>query len=639
MAEEGFEPYHVPQQSRRDKLRILAQNHQTGLVESSDNLQGCAGRLGFFPFYDHSLISSNLLTFSDAATHELHIQNTPFYGTSEACKGNPGGVEKEEGSNLMGFVGGVINGSSSSFSVSHHAYLDRELSLPINPGAIQDINNQFLYHSPNLREFDQSYNGGEVVVFKPEPLSLSLSSHNAHHHQTSNLPLELNLQRYGSSIYGDKVVSGCEYIIPSTVDGSGSASNNVSKSSGPLGPFTGYASILKGSRFLKPAQQLLEEVCVAGGRGICAEKVTADPTLIESPSESLSASENADERLGCGDGGEARKKKSRLLTMLDEVYRRYRQYYQQLQAVVTSFEYVSGLGNATPYADLARNAMSKHFRCLKNAITDQLQFTNKAQVHISHRKDDSVRFGTTDKDLYSQRSVHSSGFLDHQPVWRPQRGLPERAVSVLRAWLFEHFLHPYPTDTDKLMLAKQTGLSRSQVSNWFINARVRLWKPMVEEIHTLETRQAQNNSPREEHNISRSGDHLPSANSLVSENPSTSTIRVQDAPCKRTRNELSDIHVRSQDPLNLPYNNFSSNQPQGVDMSMGGGSSGVSLTLGLQQNHGIGLSEPFPISAAQRFGLAVEPSNAGYAMDSFESQSRHFGRNFVGGQLLHDFVG
>lgn len=27
-----------------------------------------------------------------------------------------------------------------------------------------------------------------------------------------------------------------------------------------------------------------------------------------------------------------------------------------------------------------------------------------------------------------------------------------------------------------------------QVSNWFINARVRLWKPMVEEIHMLETK-------------------------------------------------------------------------------------------------------------------------------------------------------
>jgi hypothetical protein len=26
--------------------------------------------------------------------------------------------------------------------------------------------------------------------------------------------------------------------------------------------------------------------------------------------------------------------------------------------------------------------------------------------------------------------------------WRPQRGLPERSVAVLKAWMFEHFLKP-----------------------------------------------------------------------------------------------------------------------------------------------------------------------------------------------------
>jgi len=46
----------------------------------------------------------------------------------------------------------------------------------------------------------------------------------------------------------------------------------------------------------------------------------------------------------------------------------------------------------------------------------------------------------------------------------------------------------YPKDSDKIMLAKQTGLTRSQVSNWFINARVRLWKPMVEEMYLEETK-------------------------------------------------------------------------------------------------------------------------------------------------------
>ncbi|KAJ8753879.1 hypothetical protein K2173_000133 [Erythroxylum novogranatense] len=279
------------------------------------------------------------------------------------------------------------------------------------------------------------------------------------------------------------------------------------------------------------------------------------------------------------------------------VYRKYKQYYQQMQAVVASFECVSGLGNAAPYANLALKAMSKHFKSLKNAIADQLQFNNKSQGQIFHGKEEATRFADTDRGIYNQRPVQNPGFIEHQPVWRPQRGLPERAVTVLRAWLFEHFLHPYLTDTDKLMLAKQTGLSRSQVSNWFINARV----PMS--------------------------------------NPSTSTHRVRDVPLKRTRNEVPNVPEGSGEPLDLSYNSLSNHAQMGVVMSMAGPTSGVSLTLGLHQNNGMGFPESFPMNAAQRLGLNLEANSEGYVLGSFEEQNRHFGRDVIGGQLLHDFVG
>ncbi|PSS34588.1 BEL1-like homeodomain protein 9 [Actinidia chinensis var. chinensis] len=562
---EGFEPYHVPQQSRRDKLRV------GGCV---DNLQGCAGLL---PAYDPSLIGPDLLT----------------------CANSHASPVKQEGMNLAHYAGGFINNAnnnSSSSSSSQHLYMDPQSSIHINPNPIQEINcNTLLYSPQNLRFFDQSFNGGEVLVYKPEPLSLSLSS--------SHNP----------------------YVMGS----------DLSRSSVPLGPFTGYSSILKGSRFLRPAQQLLEEICDVG-RGVYAENVAAETGLMEG--ENLGGSGVGDAAVsggdGAGDGGEQLRKKSRLISMLDEVYRRYKYYYQQMQAVIASFESVAGLSNAAPFANLAIKAMSKHFRSLKNAITDQLQFLSKAQ---NYQKDGSPRFGNSD-NVYSQRPIHNnSGFLD-QPVWRPQRGLPERAVTVLRSWLFDHFLHPYPTDTDKIMLAKQTGLSRNQVSNWFINARVRLWKPMVEEIHMLETRQATKAPQREELSADRPGDHLlPTPTSLPSENPSTSTQRAQDLPSKRTRNEFADISMGTEDQVRLSYQNLSRHQHVGTGMSTGGGSGGVSLTLGLHQNSGFGLSEPFPINAARRFGL--DTNSEGYVVGSFEDQNRQFGRDVIGGQLLHDFVG
>ncbi|XP_057741303.1 BEL1-like homeodomain protein 9 [Arachis stenosperma] len=713
MAEEGFEGYHVPQQSRRDKLRVVVAHNQqhhhqqtTTLLESSSTPPTTTTTTSTSWYDPSSFIPSDLLTCA-AATQQGHHGN--FHLNNEPSKPNnttnlfasSSAVKQEEqqrsGLMMMGFgVVTAINNASSSSSSSpssnsssvslshHHAYMDPQSSstLHLNNPSIHVFGNNnnnnnplFLYQPQNLRDFDNhggyggggggSGGGGEIMVFKPEPLSLSLSSHNHNHgsnnnnhnsnNNGNNLPLELNLQRYGAMICGGGggVIPGL--VVNSSGGGSGT-SNEVSRSCSSvmvvpqmMGPFTGYASVLKGSRFLKPAQQLLEELCDVGVGVVGAEDkiIVADASLMEPPPtaastttplmECLNHSHHEDPLLLADQHAAAAvesRKKSRLLTMLDEVYRRYRQYYQQMHAVVTSFEYVSGLTNAAPYASLAIKTMSKHFRCLKNAITDQLQFNNKTHFQLSNRKDESPRFGNNDRGPYGQRS----GFIDHQPVWRPQRGLPERAVTLLRAWLFEHFLHPYPTDTDKLMLAKQTGLSRSQVSNWFINARVRLWKPMVEEIHMLETRQAQKNTQREEHSRNKSSDPLPSDNTtLVSDNPSTSAAdKFQEAPYKRAMNELPSMAIRTQEQVNLACHG---NQQVGIGVSMGSASNNVSLTLGLHQNHGIGLAEPFPLSAAQRFGLGLETNNEGYVLSGFESQNRHFGRDVIGGQLLHDFVG
>lgn len=132
-----------------------------------------------------------------------------------------------------------------------------------------------------------------------------------------------------------------------------------------------------------------------------------------------------------------------------QVYRRYKQYYQQLQGVVASFESVPGLGNAAPFANLSLKALSKHFRCLKNVITDQMHYTIKTHSHSSQINCDdststrSVGKGNFNHNNFQRVAIHNAGFVEHhQPVWRPQRGLPERAVTVLRAWLFDHFLHP-----------------------------------------------------------------------------------------------------------------------------------------------------------------------------------------------------
>ncbi|XP_038905400.1 BEL1-like homeodomain protein 9 [Benincasa hispida] len=452
----------------------------------------------------------------------------------------------------------------------HH----RSNFLPFYDPSSSDSSNRFQFHHHPF--FDPQFQSPllpEIHSFPAEPLSLSLSPHPF---LASPIPAPL-----------------------------------------PLGPFTGYASILKGSRFLKPAHHLLQDLCDSVHSSSSSSAFLHDPS-----SDSFTDSPILDHHHPLPSDSSAPPHKSTLLSMLDEVYRKYKQYYQQIQEVMTSFEYISGLGNAAPYANQAIKAMYKHFKCLKNAILDQLQFNKKTHGD------------------YNQRSVQNPGFLDHQPVWRPQRGLPERAVTVLRAWLFEHFLHPYPSDTDKLMLAKQTGLSRSQVSNWFINARVRLWKPMVEEIYMLETKQqqTQKNLHREDRNANRTNDHHHPSNSLAMDNPSTSTQQIQDTPPKRTWNEPHDVPMGNHnEPLNVSYN-LSTHPHVATNTNMAGNNGGVSLTLGLHQNNVIGgFSEPFPVgfpvAATRRFGLGILGNNDGYVMGG------HFSRDVLGGQMLHDFVG
>ncbi|VDM34048.1 unnamed protein product, partial [Hydatigera taeniaeformis] len=63
-----------------------------------------------------------------------------------------------------------------------------------------------------------------------------------------------------------------------------------------------------------------------------------------------------------------------------------------------------------------------------------------------------------------------------------KRGIfPKVATNIMRAWLFQHLSHPYPSEEQKKQLAQDTGLTILQVNNWFINARRRIVQPMIDQ--------------------------------------------------------------------------------------------------------------------------------------------------------------
>ncbi|XP_074592191.1 BEL1-like homeodomain protein 9 [Curcuma longa] len=323
--------------------------------------------------------------------------------------------------------------------------------------------------------------------------------------------------------------------------------------SAPHVPFTGYAAVLGRSRFLQPARRLLEDVCQVGQQRRRAG-CHGDALLGANTTEPPPAAELGMKELPPVAGGEHRRRKTRLSCLLDEVHRRYKQYHHQMQAVITSFEAVAGLSNAAPYASMALEAMAKHFRGLRSIISGQLCPTTDALGNDGANREPTASSSRLNSSYYFHGPAGVVATFAQPHFWRPQRGLPEQAVSVLRAWLFEHFLHPYPTDVDKQNLAKQTGLTRNQVSNWFINARVRLWKPMVEEVHALEM--------REKSKMSGNGDHgQPS--------------QIQTASSRSSTDQYPSTHIQE------PRSN-----PESTDCR-----NGVSLTLGLHRNAGIHFSD------------------------------------------------
>ncbi|KAI4336841.1 hypothetical protein L6164_015321 [Bauhinia variegata] len=260
----------------------------------------------------------------------------------------------------------------------------------------------------------------------------------------------------------------------------------------------GLANTVLNSQYLKAAQDLLHEIVKVRKAlkqpGLEKHKSFHDIGLdgskdadgrstsqsVQVSSDPNASTNNSSCELSPAERQNLLDKKTKLLSMLDEVDKRYRQYCHEMQIVVSSFDMVAGCGAAEPYTAVALRTISRHFRCLRDAISGQIQVTQRKLGE----QEGIPRLRYVDQQLRHQKAVQQLGVM--RQAWRPQRGLPESSVSILRAWLFEHFLHPYPKDSEKIMLARQAGLTRNQVANWFINARVRLWKPMVEEMYKEE---------------------------------------------------------------------------------------------------------------------------------------------------------
>ncbi|KAL2317901.1 hypothetical protein Fmac_031777 [Flemingia macrophylla] len=175
----------------------------------------------------------------------------------------------------------------------------------------------------------------------------------------------------------------------------------------------------------------------------------------------------------------AESNKSQLLMLLQLVDNRYSDCLDEIHTVISAFHAATELDPHIMHAHFALQTISLLYKDLRERISNHILAMGPDFNSLCSEEEKEWCVETS--FIRKQWALQQLKKKDH--LWRPQRGLPERSVSVLRAWMFQNFLHPYPKDAEKHLLAVKSGLTRSQVSNWFINARVRLWKPMIEEMY------------------------------------------------------------------------------------------------------------------------------------------------------------
>lgn len=144
--------------------------------------------------------------------------------------------------------------------------------------------------------------------------------------------------------------------------------------------------------------------------------------------------------------------------------------------------------------DILCNALKSHLQSVRKAAESSVQevyrILSRHCLHmgfniseLEHRYISLVHcFCQTREQVKSRfrRYVQTRNWIENIAT-RQRRGcLTHRQNNVLRLWLFRNFSNPYPRDADKTALVADTSLQPTQVNNWLINARSRIWKPTLD---------------------------------------------------------------------------------------------------------------------------------------------------------------
>lgn len=199
----------------------------------------------------------------------------------------------------------IVNYSNNSLPTDHylnnnvdHAYHHQQLSTVMHhtPSPLYQNTSMINGHVSDMASLMQQQtdnqvtwagNACELESWKnPQSLSLSLSSNAQTQSKVHVSQFEEgcssdnnNIQCVKDnkpSIVSRDIGKSLEEVVGLGIAASKTTTTTSYRNVGPLGPFTGYATILKSSKFLKTAQQLLDEFCCISGLRTCDASTSAD---------------------------------------------------------------------------------------------------------------------------------------------------------------------------------------------------------------------------------------------------------------------------------------------------------------------------------------------------------------------------
>ena len=121
----------------------------------------------------------------------------------------------------------------------------------------------------------------------------------------------------------------------------------------------------------------------------------------------------------------------------DQVDDRYSQCLDEIHTIISAFHAATEL-DPQVHASFALQTISFLYKNLRERISNQI-------LAMGANFDGGCTRGREKsfQNSFIQEQWALQQLKKKDQLWRPQRGLHEKYVSVLRAWMFQNFLHPW----------------------------------------------------------------------------------------------------------------------------------------------------------------------------------------------------